>query len=305
MQAVQVKGVDTQAESAVSSLPEFVSGDDWKSFSSGKKSIILGSGLARTLHVQKGDWITMMIADTSEGDRLLQPKRIRLQAGGLLLLSRVMDQSLALVPLADAQMYLSAGETVSGIALRIKDPFSAPAVVQDAANKFTTYVRYHNWMKTYGYMFRDIQMIRAIMYLAMILVIGVACSNIVSTLVMAVKEKSTDIAVLRTLGAGDRVIRTIFIMYGLLSGLSGSLLGVLSGVMVSLNLTRLISTLESISGHKLLSGKIYFIDFLPTELHWLDVIFVLLTAIMLTLLASWYPAQRACRLEPARILKGH
>lgn len=143
-------------------------------------------------------------------------------------------------------------------------------------------------------MYRDIQMIRAIMYLAMVLVIGVACFNIVSTLVMAVKDKSGDIAVLRTLGAKDGLIRAIFVWYGLLAGLFGSLCGVIIGVVVSLQLTRLLSGLEKLLiGHQFLSSDIYFIDFLPSELHWLDVFYVLVTALLLSLLASWYPARRA------------
>jgi lipoprotein-releasing system permease protein len=147
-------------------------------------------------------------------------------------------------------------------------------------------------------------MIRAIMYLAMVLVIGVACFNIVSTLVMAVKDKSTDIAILRTLGAKDRLTRAIFIWYGLLAGFTGSVSGVVVGVAAALNLTSLVKGIERLLGHNLLSGDIYPIDFLPTELHWLDVVIVLGTALLLSLLASWYPARRASRIDPARVLSG-
>lgn len=138
----------------------------------------------------------------------------------------------------------------------------------------------------------------------MILVIGVACFNIVSTLVMAVKDKSNDIAVLRTLGAKDRQIRAIFLWYGLLSGLVGSLIGAVLGVVVSLNLTTMIKGLEYVIGHPILSGDVYFIDFLPSQLHPLDVVYVLLTTVILSLIASWYPARRASKLDPARILSG-
>jgi lipoprotein-releasing system permease protein len=132
----------------------------------------------------------------------------------------------------------------------------------------------------------------------------VACFNIVSTLVMAVKDKSSDIAVLRTLGAKDGLIRAIFVWYGLLAGLFGSLCGVVIGVVVSLQLTPIINGIEKLIGHQLLSGDIYFIDFLPSELHWLDVVYVLVTALLLSLLASWYPARRASRIDPARVLSG-
>lgn len=121
---------------------------------------------------------------------------------------------------------------------------------------------------------------------------------------MAVKDKSGDIAVLRTLGAKDGLIRAIFVWYGLLAGLLGSLIGVAIGVVVSLQLTAIINGIEKANRASVLSGDIYFIDFLPSELHWLDVVYVLVTALLLSLLASWYPARRASNIDPARVLSG-
>ncbi|MDF7628298.1 lipoprotein-releasing ABC transporter permease subunit LolE [Erwiniaceae bacterium L1_55_4] len=304
MQALQVKGVDPQQESRLSALPSFVDGDAWQQFGANKQQIILGGGIAKSLNVKQGDWITIMIPNNDGENKLLQPKRIRLQVSGILQLSGMLDHSLALVPLADAQKYLDMGDSVSGIALKMSDPFQAQKLVRDAGEVTHSYVYIKSWIGTYGYMYRDIQMIRAIMYLAMVLVIGVACFNIVSTLVMAVKDKSSDIAVLRTLGAKDGLIRAIFIWYGLLAGLLGSISGVVVGVLVALNLTPIVRGLEHLTGHQLLAGDIYFIDFLPSELHWIDVISVLVTAILLSLIASWYPARRASRIDPARVLSG-
>ncbi|MXP51733.1 lipoprotein-releasing ABC transporter permease subunit LolE [Pantoea sp. Seng] len=304
MQALQVKGVDPQQESRLSALPSFVDGDAWQQFGADKQQIILGGGIAKSLNVKQGDWITIMIPNNDGENKLLQPKRIRLQVSGILQLSGMLDHSLALVPLADAQKYLDMGDSVSGIALKMSDPFQAQKLVRDAGEATHSYVYIKSWIGTYGYMYRDIQMIRAIMYLAMVLVIGVACFNIVSTLVMAVKDKSSDIAVLRTLGAKDGLIRAIFIWYGLLAGLLGSISGVVVGVLVALNLTPIVRGLEHLTGHQLLAGDIYFIDFLPSELHWIDVISVLVTAILLSLIASWYPARRASRIDPARVLSG-
>ncbi|UXO67080.1 lipoprotein-releasing ABC transporter permease subunit LolE [Pantoea dispersa] len=304
LQALQVKGVDPQQEPRLSALPRFVSGDAWSQFSAGRQQIILGGGIAKSLNVKQGDWITIMIPNNDGENKLLQPKRIRLQVSGILQLSGMLDHSLALVPLADAQKYLDLGDSVSGIALKMSDPFQAQKLVRDAGEATHSYVTIRSWIGTYGYMYRDIQMIRAIMYLAMVLVIGVACFNIVSTLVMAVKDKSSDIAVLRTLGAKDGLIRAIFIWYGLLAGLLGSVSGVVVGVLVALNLTPVMGVVEHLTGHQLLAGDIYFIDFLPSELHWLDVVIVLATAIGLSLIASWYPARRASRIDPARVLSG-
>ncbi len=304
LQAIQVKGVDPAKESRLSALPSFIQGDAWQQFTAGKQQIILGKGVAQQLEVKPGDWLTVMIPNADPQMKLLQPKRIRLQVSGILSLSGMLDHSFAMVPLADAQQYLDKGQDISGIAIKVNDVFAANKLVRDAGEVTQAYVYIRSWIGTYGYMYRDIQMVRAIMYLAMVLVIGVACFNIVSTLVMAVKDKSGDIAILRTLGAKDRLTRAIFIWYGLLSGFTGSICGVVVGVLVALNLTTLVKGIENVMGHPLLSGDIYFIDFLPTELHWGDVAGVLATALLLSLLASWYPARRASRIDPAKVLSG-
>lgn len=304
LRAVGVKGVDPQQENQLSALPKYVQGDAWANFKSGEQQVILGKGVADALGVKQGGYVTVMIPNSDPQMKLLQPKRIRLHVTGILQLSGQLDHSLAMVPLADAQQYLDMGDSVTGIAIKVNDVFAANKLVRDAGEVTNSYVYIKSWIGTYGYMYRDIQMIRAIMYLAMVLVIGVACFNIVSTLVMAVKDKSGDIAVLRTLGAKDGFIRAIFIWYGLLAGLVGSVSGVVVGVIASLQLTNIIKGLEKLMGHSFLSGDIYFIDFLPSELHWLDVVIVLVTALVLSLLASWYPARRASRIDPARVLSG-
>ncbi|ADP12304.1 outer membrane-specific lipoprotein transporter subunit LolE [Erwinia sp. Ejp617] len=304
LQAVQVKGIDPQLESRLSALPSYVQGHAWQSFAPGKQQILLGQGVADSLKLKQGEWLTVMIPNSDAGHKLLQPKRVRLQVAGVLKLSGMLDHSLALVPLDDAQQLLGMGENVTGIAIKANDPFNAAAVVRQAGDVTHSYVYIRSWIGTYGYMYRDIQMIRAIMYLAMVLVIGVACFNIVSTLVMAVKDKSSDIAVLRTLGAKDGLIRAIFVWYGLLAGLLGSVCGVVVGVLAAVNLTPIMHAIEAVTGYQFLSGDIYFIDFLPSELHWRDVAAVLLTSLVLSLIASWYPARRASRIDPARVLSG-
>ncbi|EMJ9287654.1 lipoprotein-releasing ABC transporter permease subunit LolE [Klebsiella michiganensis] len=304
MRAIQVKGVDPQQESRLSSLPNFVQNNAWASFKAGEQQAILGKGVADALHVKQGDWVSIMIPNSDAEHQLLQPKRVRLHVAGILQLSGQLDHSFAMIPMQDAQQYLDMGSSVTGIAIKVTDVFHANTLVRDAGQVTNSYVYIKSWIGTYGYMYRDIQMIRAIMYLAMVLVIGVACFNIVSTLVMAVKDKSGDIAVLRTLGAKDGLIRAIFVWYGLLAGSVGSLIGVAIGVICAFKLTAIINGIENLIGHKFLSGDIYFIDFLPSELHWLDVVYVLVTALLLSLLASWYPARRASRIDPARVLSG-
>ncbi len=257
LRAVQVKGVDPEAEQHLSALPSFVLDNAWSHFKAGQQQIILGKGLADTLGVKQGDWLTVMIPNSDPEMKLLQPKRIRLQVAGIFQLSGQLDHSLALVPLIDAQQYLDMGDSVTGIAIKVNDVYNANQLVRNAGEVSNAYVYISSWIGTYGYMYRDIQMIRTIMYLAMVLVIGVASFNIVSTLVMAVKDKSSDIAVLRTLGAKDGLIRAIFIWYGLLAGLIGSLSGAVIGVIVSLQLTTIIRGLEKMVGHQFVERYLF------------------------------------------------
>lgn len=259
--------------------------------------------MADALKVKQGDWVSIMIPNSNPEHKLMQPKRVRLHVAGILQLSGQLDHSFAMIPLADAQQYLDMGSSVSGIALKMTDVFNANKLVRDAGEVTNSYVYIKSWIGTYGYMYRDIQMIRAIMYLAMVLVIGVACFNIVSTLVMAVKDKSGDIAVLRTLGERWFNSRHLCLVW---------IAGWVVRQPVWCDYRRscftatypIIEWIEKLIGHQFLSSDIYFIDFLPSELHWLDVFYVLVTALLLSLLASWYPARRASNIDPARVLSG-
>lgn len=189
LRAVQVKGVDPQQEQRLSALPSFVQNHAWDNFKAGEQQIIIGKGIADALKVKQGDWVSIMIPNASADHKLQQPKRVRLHVTGILQLSGQLDHSFAMIPMEDAQQY-GYGISVSGIALKVNDVFNANKLVRDAGEVTNNYVYIKSWIGTYGYMYRDIQMIRAIMYLAMVLVIGVACFNIVSTLVMAVKTRA-------------------------------------------------------------------------------------------------------------------
>ncbi|UJF17430.1 lipoprotein-releasing ABC transporter permease subunit LolE [Vibrio sp. SS-MA-C1-2] len=302
LKAIQVRGVDLQGETEVSSVPSFVLNHRWQTLEPNQHQIVIGKGIADLLAVKEGDWITLMIPSKNSANRLKAPKRIRVQVSGILSLGGQIDHGLGLIPIQDAQQYLDYGAGISGLTLKVSDPLDAQSIVREVGNTLPVYVYLKSWMGKFGYLYRDIQLIRTIMYLVMVLVIGVACFNVVSTLMMAVKDRSSDIAILRTMGVESRTIRTIFIFQGLLSGIVGSLTGSIVGCLVALNLTSIIGLIEKLIGHQFLSGDIYFIDFLPSLLMWQDVAIVSITAIVLSLLATWYPANRAAKLQPARVL---
>ena len=305
LKVVQIKGVETALQDQVSSLGRFVLNQGWQNFAQ-NGGLVLGSGIARDLDVQEGDWVSLLISQQKGTENLTQPLRERIQVTGILRLDGQLDHSYALMPLAQAQQLMNyQAEQVSGVELKTADPFNIQTLDYSMLQDYPQMLYLQNWISKFGYMYRDIQLIRTVMYIAMVLVIGVACFNIVSTLIMAVKDKAGDIAIMRTLGANNGFIKRIFIWYGLQAGMKGCLIGIVLGVILALNLTALIQGLESVIGRKLLSDGIYFVDFLPTELHWQDVLLVLLSALILSLFASLYPANRAAKLQPAQVLSSH
>ena len=305
LKVVQVKGVDKQAEDQVSSLGKFVEGDGWQKFAE-EGGLVLGSGIAKELDVKAGDWVSLLISQPNGEDQMAQPNRERVQVTAILRLDGQLDHSYALLALPQAQELMGYREDqITGVELKVDDPFKVQEMDYSMLNDYPQLLYIQNWVAKFGYMYRDIQLIRTVMYIAMVLVIGVACFNIVSTLIMAVKDKQGDIAIMRTLGANNGFIKQIFIWYGLLAGMKGGLIGIVLGVVLALNLTPIIQGIETLLGKKLLSDGIYFVDFLPSELHWFDVVLVLVAALVLSLLASLYPASRAAKLQPAQVLSNH
>lgn len=300
--AVEIQGIDPKQENSISALPNYVLNDKWQSFESDNQQIIVGAGLAQRLSIKEGSWVSLLIPVSSSSNQLKPPKRVRLQVVGILELSGSLSNNIALIPLTDAQKLLDIGDSVTALMVNVNQVYQANKIIAQATLHIEESLSFTSWEYSFGFMYRDIQMIRQIMYLAMIVVIGVACFNIVSTLVIAVKDKQRDIAILKTLGATNQLIKHIFIWYGVISGLIGSLMGVILGVVLSWQLSNIMGVIESIIGYKLLNGHIYFIDFLPSEIHLLDVVIVFITAMLLSLIASYYPAKRACKIDPARIL---
>ena len=302
LKAIAVRGINPKEESSVSDMSKYIEAKAWENFKPGEHQIILGQGVAQELKVKVGQYITLMIPKNNETTRVEAPKRVRVKVVGLLNLEGQIDHTLALIPLADAQKYTGIGDAVTGVAVKVSNVLDANQIVREVGSHLNVYVYLRSWQQKYGFLYSDIQLVRTIMYLVMVLVIGVACFNIVSTLMMAVKDRSSEIAILRTMGATDSLIRRIFVWQGVFSGVLGSLVGSVFGVIVALNLTSLVDGLQNIIGHKFLSGDIYFVNFLPSQVDFSNVLVVSATAIVLSFVATWYPASRASKLNPATVL---
>ncbi len=305
LKIAQVRGVDPVKQDKVSSLSHYIPSEQWQAFHQ-QGGLILGAGIAKDLEVAAGDEVTLLLPQPTEDGKLAQPLRFSLPVTGVLKLEGQLDHSYALLPIEKAQELLEyQPNEYSGIELALKAPFKVQELQMPELANFNQPLYLNTWIEKFGYMYNDIQLVRTVMYIAMVLVIGVACFNIISTLIMAVKDKQGDIAIMRTLGANNSFIKRIFLWYGLLSGMKGALAGIILGVILSLNLTAIIKAIEGFFGIKLLSDGVYFVDFLPSELHWQDVAYVLIATIVLSLFASLYPATRAAKLEPAKVLSGH
>lgn len=310
LKAVEVRGVDAQLEKQVSSIDDYIIAGKWQALITTKlneNTIIIGSGVATKLSVALGDKIQLLLPPPEASNDVKQmfsaPITRQVEVVGIFKFGGTVDETLAYIPMALASNVMGYEENeTQSIRLKITDVFSAPKIARQVAYNFDHYVYINNWTRTQGHLFNDIQLVRMVMFIVLVLVIGVASFNIVSTLIMAVNEKQGDIAILKTMGASSSTIMFAFIAQGLVNGVVGSLLGALCGVYLALNLTDIISALEQFLGITFLSGDVYFINYLPSVLQPNDVYVTVITALIMSLLATLYPAWRATKIEPAQVL---
>jgi lipoprotein-releasing system permease protein len=213
------------------------------------------------------------------------------------------DRGLALVSLPDAARLYRLGDDVTGLRFALDDPYAAPFAIRDIAVGLGGGFRISDWTRRHANFFASIRITKSIMSVILLMVVAVAAFNIVSTLVMVVKEKQGDIAILRTLGATPREVLTIFVVQGATIGLVGTAVGLGFGLLLATNLTAIVHGLESLLGTTLVDARVYFIDELPASIEWLDVARVGGTACILGVLSTLYPAWSAARTQPAEALR--
>lgn len=281
-----------------------ISAAQWQAFRRNENSVLLGQGIMQHLAVKVGDKVQLLLPQISEDLSLKAPKSLWLHVAGSLNFGGELSNHLGIMHMTLAAESLGVTHGAQGLRLRFNDPFAAPIIVPELGFAMEPEVYMSDWTRTEGNLYQDIQLVRSVVLIALVLVIAVACFNIVSTLVMAVNEKQSEIAMLKSMGAKDGLIIRTFMLQGLLNGLIGTLWGVVLGVLMASNLASVARLVENLFGIKFLSGDVYFIDFLPSELHWNEVFLTALIALILSLLATLYPAFKAAKINPARVL-GH
>ncbi|MGL5200253.1 MAG: lipoprotein-releasing ABC transporter permease subunit LolE [Aeromonas veronii] len=304
LKGVQLRAVLPDLEANLSDAGKYMTGRGLRELQPGERGVILGKTIADKLGVKVGESVALLLPQGGDQAGIKNPRREALTVVGMLEIGGQLDGLLGFMHLADAQAITAMGSDVEGFSLRVSDVLKAQSITVAAAQQFPHHVYIRSWMNSQGYLYQDIQMVRTVMYVVMLMVVAVACFNIVSTLVMAVNEKRSEIAILKTMGASPGQIRLTFVIQGMVNGVAGALLGALLGGLLSSKLTQILSVVEKLIGHRFLNPDIYFIDFLPTELHMQDLLIVTGAAILMSLVATLYPAWRASGLVPSREL-GH
>jgi len=210
---------------------------------------------------------------------------------------------IAMIHIEDAATLTRKKGKVSGLRITVKDVINAPWTAIELRNNLNDNYYTTNWNRTHGTLFKAVKMEKTMLGVLLTLIIAVAAFNIITTLVMVVNDKQSDIAILRTLGASPATIMKIFIVQGSLNGVIGTIVGVICGVALALNLPEVVAFIESVFGVNVIPGDVYFIGFLPSELHWQDVFVITGVALCLTLLATLYPAWKASKTNPAEALR--
>lgn len=299
-----VRGIELELEQQISALSSFVLQGQLTELSEGQ--IVLGQGLAEQLQVKVGDTLQLMLPKITEQGELAGQKSVALTVSAIVGIGGQLDYQQVWVPLAALNQWLEmpAG-TVQGYGFKVHDLFDAANVARELGKRCTDYVYMLDWMRSQGHLYQDIQMVRSILYLVLALVIGVAAFNIVATLVMAVREKEGDIAILLTMGVNTQDIVGCFVWLGWINGIKGTLWGGFIGLLLAWNIEHLYQLFVQLTGTRLLDPTIYFIDTLPSVIEANDILLTLGVALLLSLLATIYPSIRAARIDPARVLGQH
>ena len=270
----------------------------------GEYRIILGNELAYNLGARIGDHVTMVTPQANYSPAGVLPRLRRFQVVGIFEVGMYeYDRGVALVHLQDAGRLFKLDDAVTGVRLKLQDLFQAPRVSRQLVEQLGGDLRVEDWTRQHANFFRAVQTEKRVMFVILTLIVAVAAFNIVSTLVMVVTDKQADIAILRTLGATPATILRIFMIQGAMIGTLGTALGVAGGIALALNVETLVPAIESAFGVQFMPADVYYISDLPSKLNWADVWQIGVVAFLLSFLATWYPAWRASRTQPAEALR--
>ena len=299
-----IRGVLPNKEPAVSNVSAKMKKGRFTDLKPGKFGVILGQDLARILGVHMGDKVTMVTPSANVTPAGVAPRLKRFTVIGIFYIGMYeYDSTMALIHMNDAQRLFRMKGKVTGVRAKLNDLFAAPLTRDQLQDKELTQYWVRDWSSYHANWFRAVKIEKRMIFLLLLLIVAVAAFNIVSTLVMVVTDKQSDIAILRTLGASPRSIMSIFMVQGAIIGIIGTVIGTVGGVSLSLNLDTVVPFIEGLLGMRILDPAVYYISVLPSDLHWDDVWTICSISLILGLVATIYPAWRASKTQPAEALR--
>ncbi|MBV53593.1 MAG: lipoprotein-releasing system transmembrane subunit LolC [Coxiellaceae bacterium] len=302
---LQLLGIDPGEETKTSKIASKIKIGQLSSLQPGSYHAILGETLANQLGIRYGDTINIFTPQLNLTLAGVFPRHRQFKVTGIFHTSDGFgfDASMVYVNIDDAANLLKGGQGTRGYHVKLTDIYQAESVTHQLQRQLPPGFIVGNWTQQAGALFSALQMEKTMMFVILLLIIAVAIFNLVSTLVMVVNDKRSDIAILRTIGATPSMIMRTFICQGAIVGLMGTVIGILGGVILSLNITALTNWIQKVLGIQLISSKVYWVDYLPSVLQMNDVIHVAVLAFGLSILATIYPAWMAFKTQPAEALR--
>ena len=300
-----IRGVLPEQEIKVSQVHNFMREGSFDLLQKGKYNVVLGEGLAYKLGAEMGDKVTLVSPQGQSTPAGLMPRLRRFTVVGTFggIGPDEFDSSLAIVHMADAAKLYKAKNQVSGVRVTLEDAYQARQVGAELAAELNYQYYVDNWTRQHKNFFRALEVERRMTFIVLFLIVAVAAFNIVSTLVMVVTDKRADIAILRTLGLSPNKVMGVFFVQGVTSGLMGTVIGAIAGVLTALNVGSIIAFIEGLVGYQLFPADVYIITDFPAELRWNDVYIIVIASLVISMLATLYPAWRASKTQPAEALR--
>lgn len=301
---VAVSGINPEFEQSVSILDRYISGGSLDQLQAGEFKILIGSTLAKELNAQIGDKIMLVSSQMSSPLMGFTPRRKNFTVAGIFTIGSQLDSSLVYLNIEDAQrLYRLRNNNIHGLRIQLDDLFAVSQTGTKIRPLLPDPSRISYWTREYGYIYDNIKLSKTLVGLLLLLLVAVAAFNVVVSLVMIVRDKQGDIAILRTMGCSEKQIRNIFFVQGGVIGFMGTGAGLILGIVCALTVSDAFVWLQNMLGMELLSADVYAVNYLPSQLLFRDCLGVALVSFLLCLLATIYPAMAAARVKPAEALR--
>lgn len=300
---IVLSGIEPEYEKKVSVVNDYMVSGSFDDLKAGEFGIVLGESKASEMGVGLGDKVTIVLPEASPSPAGVIPRFKRFTLVGTFRINNEIDGLMGFVAMKDAGAVLRLPDGAQGIRLKLHDIFKAPESAQKAQSLDRERLMANDWTYTHGNLFSAVQMEKAMIGLLLFLIVIVAAFNIVSSLIMLVTDKKSDIAILKTFGASPRLIMQVFVVQGMIIGVIGTVMGTILGVALALSVNDILVFVSKLFGVSLFNTSVYPVDYLPSQIQMADVALIVVASFVLSFLMTVYPALKASKIQPAQTLR--